>query len=108
MSIWMAVKPVTLVSTPYFSSHVSPLSRRASTRSAVAGSSGPVVGTIWIMPVSTLRFGVAIGTWSTPGSASMSALRESSRPMGSVLEMMSTVTMSGPLTPGPKCSSIAS
>ncbi len=39
----------------------------------MAGSSGPVVGTICTMPVSTFSFGVAAATSSTPGIASMSA-----------------------------------
>ena len=57
-----AVKPVTLRSTPYSSSRRSCCARSSRTRSAVAGSSGAVSGTIWTMPVSAVSFGVARAT----------------------------------------------
>ena len=60
---------------------------------------------IWTSPVSAFSFGVDIGTDATPSMASMSSLRPAITPSGSVLPMMSAVTISGPLMPGPKFSS---
>ena len=72
MSIATAVKPVTFRSTPYSSSSRSCWARSSRTRSAVAGSSGAVSGTIWTMPVSAVAFGVASATSLTPGIFSIS------------------------------------
>ena len=70
----------------------------------MAGSSGAVSGTIWMMPVSAVAFGVASATSLTPGIFSISSARSAIRPSGSVDVTIVPVMMSGPLKPGPKCS----
>ena len=104
----MAVSPVTAVSTPYSSCHSALWSRNSRTRSLVASSVGPVVGSTWTMAVSAFWFGTATATVSTPGSFSMSALSPLTIFIGSVEVTMSAVTMTGPLNPGPNSFSRAS
>ena len=48
-------------------------------------------------PVSPFGFGVASGTLATPGRRLISSAISHTTPTGSVLVMMSAVTMSGPL-----------
>ena len=61
-----------------------------------------------MMPVSAVSFGIASATVSTPGTVATSSARSSMRPSGSVEVTMVPVMMSGPLTPGPKCSAARS
>ena len=97
MSIATAVNPVTAVGTPYFSCQCGSSARIRITRSLVAGSSGPVVGTTWTMPIVASSLGVASGTLATPGSARMSSAIPSITPSGSSLVTMVADTTSGPL-----------
>ena len=95
MSIATAVKPVTFRSTPYSSSQRSCCARSSRTSSAVAGSSGAVVGTIWMMPVSAVSFGVASATVLTPGIFSISSAEVLHQPSGSVEVTIVPVRMRG-------------
>jgi len=101
MSICTATSPVTAVSTPYSSSQCWCWLRRLCTRSAVAGSSGPVVGMTWIMAVSALALGTAAATISTPSIASTSARMPSRIAIGSLDSTIDPVITSGPLNPIP-------
>ena len=74
----------------------------------MAGSSGPVVGTTWSIATSAFWLGVASGTAATPSIASTSSLRSATSFSGSLLEMTSAVSTSGPLRPTPKCCEIRS
>lgn len=103
-----AVIPVTAVRVPYMSRKCRSWPRSRATSSSVCGESGAVAGMTWMIPVSPLGFGVASGTDATPGSCRISAAIRLTRPTGSVLVMMSAVTINGPLYPGPKCSLITS
>ena len=93
--------PVTVRSvTPYRSSSAPARSRISCASSAVAGSACAASGTTCTMPRSAVRFGVDSATASTPSSV-RSRPRSSITPIGSVVRMMSTVTSSGVLNPGP-------
>ena len=74
----------------------------------VSSEAGAPVGMTWIMPVSAVRLGVARGTLTTPGIASISCLRLSIRPSGSVEVTIGMVTMRGPLKPSPNLSATTS
>ena len=108
MSIATAVKPVTLTSMPYSSSQRSCCARSSRTSSAVAGSSGAVVGTSCTIPVSAVSLGVASATVSTPGRLSTSSARSLMSPTGSVEVTIVPVRMIGPLNPGPNSSATRS
>ena len=78
------------------------------TSSVVSGSDGPVSGITWMMAVSTVGLGIGVPTDATPGTSASSSAMASRSSSTSVVWVMSTVTMSGPLRPGPNASAVRS
>ena len=101
MSIATAVAPVTAIGVPYFAAIAGSRRGCARTSSWSSGSLGPVVGITWMIAVSSVAFGVPALTDSTPGSVAIRSPMAFRSSTTSVVWVMSTVTISGPLRPGP-------
>ena len=101
MSIAIAVVPVTEIGVSYSASICGARSRIACTRSLVACASGALDGTTWMIAVSSPESGNPCATYSTSGRSRSSAPMLARSSWMSVVCVMSTATMSGPLNPSP-------
>ena len=82
---------------PKSSSSSGASSRICSTISFVSGVFGALSGTTWMIAVSTVSFGRPSPTYTTPSTSARRAPIASRSSKMSVVCVMSTVTMSGPL-----------